>query len=143
MVLVRCHLNPVQILRNDTTRKRRPADVEGKKIPPSDLERCREEYDFRFPCCLCADGGEKGAYVEAAVYSWWDKTTKDTYWIARCASDICGYRGQYCSCSRRSHINHHLVRMDMYSRLAPLAALRYPQRGMNLSLRSHDSIDGR
>jgi hypothetical protein len=100
MVLVRYYLNPVQILRNDTApQKRRPADDEGKKIHPSDLEMYRDKYDFRYPCCLCADGGGRGAYVEAAMYSWWDETIKDTYWTARCASDRCGYQGQY---SRRS-----------------------------------------
>jgi hypothetical protein len=143
MVLVRCHLNPVQILRNDAApKKRRPADGEGKKIPPFDLEKCRDKYDFRYPCCLCADGGGREAYVEAAVYPWWNKTTKNTYWTARCASDKCGYQGQCCSCSRRSHTNHHLVKIDMYSRRAPLAAFQYPRRGMNLLLQYYSFIDG-
>ncbi|KAG1896201.1 uncharacterized protein F5891DRAFT_983720 [Suillus fuscotomentosus] len=57
-----------------------PANGEGQKIPPSNLEDCRAEYDFKYLCCLCADDGE---YVEAAVYSWWNETTKKTYWIAR------------------------------------------------------------
>ncbi|KAG1844132.1 hypothetical protein C8R48DRAFT_678544 [Suillus tomentosus] len=72
-----------------------PADDEGKKIPPSDLEKSCEEYDFQYPCCLCADEGGKEAYVEAAVYSWWDPITKKTHWTARCASDTCGYRAAF------------------------------------------------
>ncbi|KAG2120546.1 uncharacterized protein F5147DRAFT_647031 [Suillus discolor] len=69
-----------------------PADDEGKKIPPSDLEKSRKEYNFQYPCCLCADEGGKEAYVEAAVYPWWDTITEGTHWTARCASDTCGYR---------------------------------------------------
>ncbi|KAG2126801.1 hypothetical protein DEU56DRAFT_758785 [Suillus clintonianus] len=61
-----------------------PADGDGKRILPPDLER--------YPCCLCADGGGRKAYVEAAVYSWWNKIDKNTDWIARCTLDICGYR---------------------------------------------------
>ncbi|KAG1754738.1 uncharacterized protein EDB91DRAFT_1076844 [Suillus paluster] len=34
-----------------------PADGEGRKIPPSDLEKYCKEYDIRYPCCLCTDGG--------------------------------------------------------------------------------------
>ncbi|KAG2108983.1 uncharacterized protein F5147DRAFT_652560 [Suillus discolor] len=90
-----------------------PADDEGKKIPPSDLEKSCEEYDFQYPCCLCADEGGKEAYVEAAVYPWWDTITKKTHWTARCASDTCGYRVK---------IN------TIHFQLFPLAAFRYPRR---------------
>lgn len=76
-----------------TSRKHRPADGEGKKIPPSDFEKSREVYDFQYPCCLCASEGGKKAYVEVAVYPWRDTITKEIDWIARCASDTCGYRG--------------------------------------------------
>ncbi|KAG1845649.1 hypothetical protein F4604DRAFT_1688633 [Suillus subluteus] len=69
-----------------------PADRDGKKIPPSDLEVHRDVYNFRYPCCLCADGGGRGAYVESAVYSWWNKDTKKIDWTVRCASDTCGYQ---------------------------------------------------
>ncbi|KAG1866144.1 hypothetical protein F4604DRAFT_1928154 [Suillus subluteus] len=89
-----------------------PADGEGKKIPPSDFEKSREEYNFQYPCCLCAGEGGKEAYVEAAVYPWWDSITKKTRWTARCVSDTCGYQ----------------VKIDMHFRLAPLAALQYPRR---------------
>ncbi|KAG1732430.1 uncharacterized protein EDB91DRAFT_1084759 [Suillus paluster] len=57
-----------------------PIGCDGKKIPPSHLEMHRDGYDFRFPCCLCADGGGRGVYVESAVYSWWDEGTKKTDW---------------------------------------------------------------
>ncbi|KAG1892476.1 hypothetical protein F4604DRAFT_1672480 [Suillus subluteus] len=69
-----------------------PADCEGKKVPPSNLEKHREKYDFRYPCCVCADGSGRGAYIEVAVYPWWNKTTNNTFWTARCASDRCGYQ---------------------------------------------------
>ncbi|KAG2753753.1 hypothetical protein P692DRAFT_20722120 [Suillus brevipes Sb2] len=69
-----------------------PADSEGKKILPSNFGKHRDEYEFRYPCCLCADGGGKAAYVEAAVYPWWNNTMKQTQWTARCASDKCGYQ---------------------------------------------------
>ncbi|KAG2740364.1 hypothetical protein P692DRAFT_20753508 [Suillus brevipes Sb2] len=70
-----------------------PADGEGKKIPPCDLEKYRETHDFKYPCCLCADSGGIGAYVETAVYSWWNETAEKSLRIARCASDTCGYQG--------------------------------------------------
>ncbi|KAG1779651.1 hypothetical protein EV702DRAFT_1043571 [Suillus placidus] len=89
-----------------------PADGDGKKIPPSDLEKHRDEYDFRYPCCLCADGGGRGTYTEAAVYPWWNKTMRTTCWNTRCASDRCGYQ----------------VKMDMYFQLARLVAYQYPRR---------------
>ncbi|KAG1721498.1 uncharacterized protein EDB91DRAFT_1088420 [Suillus paluster] len=89
-----------------------PADGEGRKIPPSDLEKYHKEYDIRYPCCLCADGGGRGAYVEAAVYHWWNTTTRKTYWIARCASNRCGYQ----------------VKIDKYFQLAPMATFQYWRR---------------
>ncbi|KAG1806685.1 uncharacterized protein HD556DRAFT_1303094 [Suillus plorans] len=89
-----------------------PADREGRKILPSNLEKHCKKYDFRYPCCVCANGGGRGAYIEVAVYPWWNKTTNNTFWIVRCASDRCGYQ----------------VKIDMYSRLAPLAAFWYPRR---------------
>ncbi|KAG1843768.1 hypothetical protein F4604DRAFT_1938005 [Suillus subluteus] len=89
-----------------------PADGDGKKIPPFDLEIHRDEYNFRYPCCICADGGGRGEYVESAVYSWWDKDTDQTDWTARCASDRCGYK----------------VKMDMYFRLPTVATFQYPRR---------------
>ncbi|KAG2112779.1 hypothetical protein DEU56DRAFT_762022 [Suillus clintonianus] len=70
-----------------------PIGCDGKKIPPSHLEMHRDGYDYRFPCCLCADGGGRGAYVESAVYSWWDEGTKKTDWTARCTTNRCGYQG--------------------------------------------------
>ncbi|KAG2740829.1 hypothetical protein P692DRAFT_20752477 [Suillus brevipes Sb2] len=73
-----------------------PADHHGTKIPPSGLEKYRNKYEFRFPCCLCADSGGRETYVEAAVYSWWDKATQRTYWTARCASNMCGYQAFGC-----------------------------------------------
>jgi hypothetical protein len=41
------------------------------------------EYNFRFPCCLCADGGGRGVYVESAIYPWWNERTKKTDWTAQ------------------------------------------------------------
>ncbi|KAG0700542.1 hypothetical protein DFH29DRAFT_876528 [Suillus ampliporus] len=90
----------------------RPADGEGRKVAPSDLEKHRDEYDFRYPCCLCADGSKRGAYVEAAVYPWQNKMMGTTHWITRCASDRCGYQ----------------VKIDVYFQLAPLVAYHYPRR---------------
>ncbi|KAG1893549.1 uncharacterized protein F5891DRAFT_985778 [Suillus fuscotomentosus] len=89
-----------------------PADSEGQKIPPSDLEDYCAEYNFKYPCCLCADSGRKGGYIETAVYSWWNETTKKTYWIARCASDTCGYQ----------------VKIDGFFQLTPSIAFQYPRR---------------
>ncbi|KAG2752736.1 hypothetical protein P692DRAFT_20695335, partial [Suillus brevipes Sb2] len=71
-----------------------PADGKGRKVPPSDLEDYRAKYDFRYPCCVCADSGRKAAYIEAAVYPWWNETANEIDWIARCASNTCGYQGQ-------------------------------------------------
>ncbi|KAG0707427.1 hypothetical protein DFH29DRAFT_871455 [Suillus ampliporus] len=62
-------------------------------------------------CCLCADGGGRGAYTEAAVYPWTDKMTKETYWSTRCASDKCGYQ----------------VKIDKYFHLSSLATFQYPR----------------
>ncbi|KAG1887690.1 hypothetical protein F4604DRAFT_1916503 [Suillus subluteus] len=57
-----------------------PVDGNGKKILPSHLEKYRDGHNFKYPCCLCADGGERGA----------------------CASDICGYRVKIDMYFRRS-----------------------------------------
>ncbi|KAG1889788.1 uncharacterized protein F5891DRAFT_987179 [Suillus fuscotomentosus] len=104
------------LLHYDTlTRIWRPDDDEGKKIIPSHFEKYREERNFRYPCCLCADGCGKEAYTEAAVYPWKDKTTRETYWRVRCASDECGYQ----------------VRIDAYYRLSSLATFQYRRRGIN------------
>jgi hypothetical protein len=92
MVLVRCYLNPVQSLGHDAI-QHRPADGDGERVPLSSLEKYRDEHELRYPCCLCADGGGRKAYVEAAVYPWWNEVDKNTDWIVRCASDGCGYRG--------------------------------------------------
>ncbi|KAG1863143.1 hypothetical protein F4604DRAFT_1683728 [Suillus subluteus] len=94
-----------------------PADRDGKKIPPSDLEVHRDVYNFRYPCCLCADGGGRGAYVESVVYSWWNKDTKKVDWTVRCASDTCGYQ----------------LRIDMYFRLPTSATCQYPRREREIS----------
>ncbi|KAG0692081.1 hypothetical protein DFH29DRAFT_883111 [Suillus ampliporus] len=91
---------------------RRPADGEGKKIPPSDLEEHQKEYDFRYPCCLCTDSGGREVYVEAAVYSWWNGTTKMSHCTTRCASNTCRYQ----------------VKIDTYFQIAPLAAFQYLRR---------------
>ncbi|KAG1854517.1 hypothetical protein F4604DRAFT_1932782 [Suillus subluteus] len=95
-----------------------PADEHGLKVPPSDLEKYRNEYELRFPCCLCADGSGREAYVEAVIYSWWDEAAQRTYWTTRCASSVCGYR---------------VVQMDTYSWHEPLAAFRYPRRVEEIS----------
>ncbi|KAG1786224.1 uncharacterized protein HD556DRAFT_1507598 [Suillus plorans] len=89
-----------------------PADGEGKKIPPCNLEKYRETHDFKYPCCLCADSGGIGAFVETAVYSWWNETAEKSRRIARCASDTCGYQ----------------VKIDTYFPIAPFAAFQYPRR---------------
>ncbi|KAG2746625.1 hypothetical protein P692DRAFT_20738534 [Suillus brevipes Sb2] len=87
-----------------------PNDDEGKKVLLLNFEKYRNERDFRYPCCLCADGCGKEAYTEAAVYPWKDDATQETYWRARCASDKCGYR----------------VRIDAYYRRTSIATFQYP-----------------
>ncbi|KAG1767584.1 hypothetical protein EV702DRAFT_1050279 [Suillus placidus] len=87
-----------------------PADSAGKKIPLSNFEKYHDEYEFRYPCCLCADGGGKGAYVEAAVYPWWNDTTKQTHWTARYDA------------------KHHPVKIDIYFKLVSSVAFQYPRR---------------
>ncbi|KAG1817879.1 hypothetical protein EV424DRAFT_1347774 [Suillus variegatus] len=72
-----------------------PADGKGKKIPPCDLEN-----------------GGIGAFVETAVYSWWNETAEKSRRIARCTSDTCGYQ----------------VKIDTYFPIAPFAAFQYPRR---------------
>ncbi|KIK32969.1 hypothetical protein CY34DRAFT_110787, partial [Suillus luteus UH-Slu-Lm8-n1] len=72
-----------------------PDDDEGKKVLPSNFAKYRNERDFRYPCCLCADGCGKEAYIEAAVYPWKDDTDQETYWRARCTSDTCGYKAEH------------------------------------------------
>lgn len=69
-------------------------------MSPSDLEKHRETHDFRYPCCICADSGGIGAYVETAIYSRWNENAEKSHRIARCASGTCGYQGQHLSCSR-------------------------------------------
>ncbi|KAG1894623.1 uncharacterized protein F5891DRAFT_984895 [Suillus fuscotomentosus] len=83
-----------------------PNNDKGKKVLLSNFEKYRKERQFRYPCCLCAEEGGRGAYMEAAVYSWRDKTTDKTYWNARCASDQCGYRGT-CQYPRRDNVEEH------------------------------------
>ncbi|KAG1886554.1 hypothetical protein F4604DRAFT_1675451 [Suillus subluteus] len=92
-----------------------PADGDGERVPPSSLEKYREGHKLRYPCCLCADGGGRKAYVEAALYSWWNEVDKNTNWIVRCTSDKCGYQ----------------VRIDIHFRVSSLATFQYPQRGLN------------
>ncbi|KAG2128746.1 hypothetical protein DEU56DRAFT_915419 [Suillus clintonianus] len=89
-----------------------PNDDEGKKVLPSNFKKYREEHDFLYPCCLCAEEGGRGAYTEAAVYSWRDKTTDNTCWKARCASDRCGYR----------------VKIDAYYHRSSVGTCQYPRR---------------
>ncbi|KAG2747420.1 hypothetical protein P692DRAFT_20737514 [Suillus brevipes Sb2] len=85
-----------------------PNDDGGNKVLLSDFEKYRKEHEFQYPCCLCAEEGGRGTYTEAAVYSWRDKTTDETCWNARCASDQCGYQGQCSSFLRRPKTNYHL-----------------------------------
>ncbi|KAG1777568.1 hypothetical protein EV702DRAFT_1197180 [Suillus placidus] len=89
-----------------------PVDSDGKKIPLYHLERYRNGHDFKYPCCICADGGGKGAYIEAAVYPWWNEIDKKTDWTARCALDTCGYR----------------VKINVYFQLLSIGTFQYPQR---------------
>ncbi|KAG2739367.1 hypothetical protein P692DRAFT_20756164 [Suillus brevipes Sb2] len=97
-----------------------PADCEGRKVPPSGLEKHRKEYDFQYPCCVCADGGGRGAYVEAAVYPWRNKTTDSTFWTARCASDRCGYEGQCYSAFFMIKESYVIIAYDEEQRVPPV-----------------------
>ncbi|KAG1765665.1 hypothetical protein EDD22DRAFT_950972 [Suillus occidentalis] len=74
-----------------------PTNSDGERIPPSDLEIHRDAYNFRYPCCLCADGGGRRAYVESAVYPWWNKDTKKADWIppAGILEELKGYSIHY------------------------------------------------
>lgn len=139
MALVRWHGILCQCWTDTAPQKCRPIGCDGKRVPPSHLKKHRDGYDFRFPCCLCADGGGRGAYVESAVYSWWDESTKKTDWIARCTANRCGYQGQYYSCSRRSQTQYHLVKIDKYFLLPSSAEFQYPQRGMIACCSTTDS----
>ncbi|KAG1736912.1 uncharacterized protein EDB91DRAFT_1083257 [Suillus paluster] len=47
-----------------------PADGEGRKIRPSDLEKYRKEYDIRYPCCLCADGSGREHQIPPVQLEW-------------------------------------------------------------------------
>lgn len=125
-------MNHLQYISVDITHKCRPNDDEGNKVLPSNFEKYRKEHEFRYPCCLCAEEGGRGAYTEAAVYSWRDKTTDQICWNARCASDQCGYRGQCSLFLRRSKTNYHLVKIDAYYQRSSVVACQYPRRGMNL-----------
>ncbi|KAG0696651.1 hypothetical protein DFH29DRAFT_879218 [Suillus ampliporus] len=50
-----------------------PADGEGKRILPSNFKKYCDEHEF---------SGRKVAYVEVAVYPWWNNTMKQTHWTA-------------------------------------------------------------
>ncbi|KAG1894274.1 uncharacterized protein F5891DRAFT_985162 [Suillus fuscotomentosus] len=41
-----------------------PIDGDGKKILPFNLEIHRKEYELKYPCCLCANGSGRSAYIE-------------------------------------------------------------------------------
>ncbi|KAG1838157.1 hypothetical protein DFJ58DRAFT_846192 [Suillus subalutaceus] len=59
-----------------------PIDGDGKKILPFNLEIHHKEYELKYPCCLCADGRGRTAYIECAVYSWRNKDTGQFDWTA-------------------------------------------------------------
>lgn len=125
----------IQISSHDAApQKRRPIDGDGNKVLPFNLEIHREEYELKYPCCLCADGRGRTAYIECAVYSWRNKDTGQFDWTARCASDECGYQGQHSSRSRESQLKsrHHLVKIDTYFRLPTITTFQYPRRGMSV-----------
>ncbi|KAG1846033.1 hypothetical protein F4604DRAFT_1688526 [Suillus subluteus] len=60
-----------------------PIDGDGNKVLPFNLEIHHEEYELKYPCCLCADGRGRTAYIECVVYSWRNKDTGQFYWTAR------------------------------------------------------------
>ncbi|KAG1901481.1 uncharacterized protein F5891DRAFT_979322 [Suillus fuscotomentosus] len=62
-----------------------PIDGDGKKILPFNLEIHRKEYELKYPCCLCADGRGRTAYIECMVYLWRNKDTGQFNWTARSA----------------------------------------------------------
>ncbi|KAG1886926.1 uncharacterized protein F5891DRAFT_988542 [Suillus fuscotomentosus] len=86
-----------------------PDDEEGKKVPPSNFEKYRDERKFQYPCCLCAFSTRREAYTEAAVYPWRDKATNKLYWNARCTSDT--------------------LKIDIHYHRSSLVTFIYPLRG--------------
>ena len=70
----------------------RPITQTGERVPPSDFDGYRVNYDFRAPCCLCANDAVGGRYTESAVFLALDGKYTGEY-VAGCASDTCGYIG--------------------------------------------------
>lgn len=71
----------------------RPTTQQGYKIHPSRWEAYREAHAFRYPCCLCAKGGE---YVEVVVFPH-DQGVAQGEYVAECTIDTCGYMGELAS----------------------------------------------
>ncbi|KAG2737663.1 hypothetical protein P692DRAFT_20761204 [Suillus brevipes Sb2] len=96
-----------------------PTDDQNNMLSPDQFHNYRQERDFRYPCCLCADGmystkETQQNYVESVVYPWWNEISETWIWKVRCAADSCTYQ----------------VKIDRYFQLRTQNTQAYPLRGM-------------
>lgn len=67
--------------------------TQGMRVTPGDLVEYRRVHDFKNPCCFCASNGVGNFYVESAIHMAVEGQYAGEY-VARCASDSCGYLGK-------------------------------------------------
>jgi hypothetical protein len=68
----------------------RPIDEMGRRVTPSTLSDHRITYQFKAPCCVCAENSPTADYIETAIYV----ATSGPYfgeYVAGCALNKCGY----------------------------------------------------
>jgi len=68
----------------------RPVDGAGQRVTPSSLLDHRNAYQFRAPCCLCAQNCTTDDYIESAIYITGVGQYSGKY-VAGCAFNRCGY----------------------------------------------------
>ena len=81
----------------------RPVD-ENKRVEPSRILEYREQHHFQTPFCLCPLLGTLNeGPTEAAILEKRSGTHVGEY-VAECASDCCGYFGEFCHIPRAENV---------------------------------------
>lgn len=81
----------------------RPCQLDGSRVPPSELDTHRQTHHFRAPCCLCAVD-IPGGYVESSIglvrvlkplpNTGFGKHPLNGQYVAKCRVGLCGYTGE-------------------------------------------------
>ena len=76
----------------------RPVNVDGERVPPSELSDYRLSHWFRGPCCICpansSSARERSRFTEAAILLVADGRLAGQY-VVSCARGRCGYVGEF------------------------------------------------